>query len=97
MVPEINQTLQLWPQETFFDEYHVFSIVWDETEICWLVDDVKFHSFSITQSTRAAFRNEFFFILNVAVGGNFPGSPDETTVFPTEMKVDYIRVFQEKN
>ena len=81
----------------FFDEYHVFSIIWDETEICWLVDDVKFHSFSITQSTRAAFRNEFFFILNVAVGGNFPGSPDETTVFPTEMKVDYIRVFQEKN
>jgi beta-glucanase (GH16 family) len=40
------------------------------------------------------FRNEFFFIINVAVGGNWPGSPDATTLFPQKLIVDYIRVFQ---
>jgi beta-glucanase (GH16 family) len=40
------------------------------------------------------FHEEFFFIFNVAVGGNWPGNPDATTVFPQQMRVDYIRVFQ---
>jgi hypothetical protein len=42
------------------------------------------------------FQKPFFFILNVAVGGTWPGIPDGSTVFPQEMKVDYIRVFQKK-
>ena len=40
------------------------------------------------------FNDPFFFILNVAVGGNWPGYPDETTTFPVFMAIDYIRVFQ---
>jgi beta-glucanase (GH16 family) len=40
------------------------------------------------------FQEKFFFIFNVAVGGNWPGSPDQTTVFPQKMHVDYVRVFQ---
>ncbi|MEC7389180.1 MAG: glycoside hydrolase family 16 protein, partial [Pseudomonadota bacterium] len=38
---------------------------------------------------------EFFFIFNIAVGGNWPGYPDSTTVFPQRMVVDYVRVFQQ--
>jgi beta-glucanase (GH16 family) len=81
---------------TFYDEYHVFSITWDEHAITWFVNDIPFHSISINDETKEAFHKPFYFIMNVAVGGNWPGSPDQTTVFPTQMSVDYIRVFQEK-
>jgi beta-glucanase (GH16 family) len=80
---------------TFADEFHVFSITWNSSEITWYVDDIKIHSIDITDPTFSAFHTDFYFILNVAVGGNWPGSPDATTVFPQQMRVDYIRVFKE--
>ncbi len=80
---------------TFADKYFVFTIIWDEQEIKWFVDDIEYHSFSITTSDRTEFQNPFYMIFNVAVGGNWPGSPDETTIFPTRMQVDYVRVFSE--
>jgi beta-glucanase (GH16 family) len=40
------------------------------------------------------FNKNFFFVFNVAVGGNFPGNPDNSTAFPQWMVVDYVRVFQ---
>ena len=49
----------------------------------------------ITPEALSAFHNNFYFIMNVAVGGVWPGSPDNTTLFPQWMIVDYIRVFQE--
>lgn len=76
------------------EAYHVFSIIWDESSIKWLVDDEVYNQLSITDPTMSEFHQEFWFILNVAVGGNWPGSPDATTSFPQQMKVDYIRVFQ---
>lgn len=79
---------------SFSDEYHVFSIVWTDELISFLVNDQEYHSFSITQSERAAFQKEFFFIMNIAVGGDWPGSPNSSTFFPTRMSVDYVRVFQ---
>ena len=78
----------------FADEYHLFSILWDETSIQWFVNDIKFHEIDITPSHMTEFHEKFFLIFNVAVGGRWPGSPDATTVFPQQMKVDYIRVFQ---
>ena len=81
---------------TFADEFHVFSIIWTESEIKWYVDDNLFHTFSTTPVDRSEFQEPFYLIFNVAVGGNWPGSPDGTTVFPTQMQVDYVRVFQEK-
>jgi len=82
------------PTGRFYDEFHVFSIIWTEEEIKWLVDDNEFKTFDITPADREEFSKPFYFIMNVAVGGNLPGSPDEATVFPTQMNVDYIRVFQ---
>lgn len=79
---------------TFADEFHVFSIVWDETNIRWYVDNNLFQTINITPANLNEFHEAFFFIFNVAVGGNWPGSPDATTVFPQRMVVDYIRVFQ---
>lgn len=78
----------------FSDKFHVFSIVWDETSITWYLDDVQFNVVDITPENLSEFQEEFFLIFNVAIGGNWPGSPDATTVFPQRMIVDYVRVFQ---
>ncbi|WP_420315885.1 family 16 glycosylhydrolase [Ekhidna sp.] len=79
----------------FNDEFHVFTIMWDQNQIRWFLDDRQYHSMSITPAELSEFRNEFFLIFNVAVGGNWPGSPNSSTVFPQRMIVDYVRVFQD--
>lgn len=81
--------------ETLASAFHVFSLVWTSRSITWYIDDVQFHSVDITPAGLAAFQEAFFFIFNVAVGGNWPGSPNSSTVFPQRMLVDYIRVFQQ--
>jgi beta-glucanase (GH16 family) len=81
--------------ETLSTSFHVYSIEWDSTAITWYLDDVQFHTMTIDNSASlAAFRKEFFFIFNIAVGGNWPGNPNSSTVFPQRMIVDYVRVFQ---
>ncbi|MCF8367251.1 MAG: family 16 glycosylhydrolase [Bacteroidales bacterium] len=79
----------------FADDYHIFAVEWDSQEIRGYVDENKFYTANLTPAELSEFRNNFFIILNVAVGGNWPGSPDATTVFPQTMKVDYVRVYQE--
>lgn len=78
----------------FSDKYHVFSIVWDRNYITWYLDGQPFNTLSSSQINNYPFNNPQFFIMNIAVGGDWPGDPDETTVFPQHMDVDYVRVFQ---
>ena len=80
---------------TFADQFHVFTLKWNAQNIKWYVDDNLYHTINITPADLEEFRKEFFFIFNVAVGGNLPGSPNSNTVFPQSMVVDYVRVFQE--
>lgn len=80
--------------ETFSDTFHVFSAIWDRSKIDWYVDDKLFGSFNYPSASGNIFRLPYYFLMNVAVGGRWPGSPDNNTVFPQEMVVDYIRVFQ---
>jgi len=80
----------------FADDFHIFAVEWDSQEIRGYVDGNKFYTINITPDGLSEFKNNFFIILNVAVGGNWPGNPDSNTVFPQQMKVDYIRVFQSK-
>ena len=79
----------------FADSFHTFSIVWTPQQISWYCDDHKYLSISITPSGLSAFHNKFFIILNLAVGGNWPGSPNSSTVFPQTMLVDYVRVYKD--
>lgn len=78
----------------YADEFHVFSIIWDQNSIKWYRDDILYNELDITPSQLSEFHAKFFFIFNVAVGGEWPGSPDNTTQFPQQMAVDYVRVFQ---
>ena len=72
----------------------MFSIIWDQNSIKWYRDDIKYHELDIKPSSLSEFQEEFFFIFNVAVGGDWPGSPNASTQFPQIMAVDYVRVFQ---
>ena len=84
------------PSGSFHGQYHVFSIIWDENSIRWLVDNVQYNEVDITSDALIdEFRNEMFFIVNLAVGGNWPGPPNGSTSFPQHLVVDYIRVFQD--
>ena len=78
----------------YADEWHVFSIIWDANQIRFLRDDIQYHAMNISGPELTEFHQNFFFIFNVAVGGNWPGSPDNSTEFPQQMYVDYVRVFQ---
>ena len=80
----------------FYDQFHVFSMDWKQDQIKLFVDDNLFLTVNKADlaSSPYPFNAPFFFILNVAVGGNWPGNPDATTTFPQRMIVDYIRVFQ---
>lgn len=76
------------------DEFHVYSIVWTPESIIWYLDNVQFSVINIQPAGLSEFHQNFFLIFNVAVGGNWPGSPNATTSFPQHMIVDYVRVFQ---
>jgi beta-glucanase (GH16 family) len=84
------------PSGDFSQKFHVFSIIWSQDMIKWLVDDQLF--LTTTKADVGAANYPFnaaqFFIFNVAVGGNWPGPPDAATPFPQRMFVDYVRVFQ---
>lgn len=93
---ESGQGISLTFPETFADEFHVFSIEWEENSIRWFLDDVEYHSIgpSDMNGQNYPFNQPFYFLMNIAVGGNWPGPPTEDTTFPEFMAVDYIRVFQ---
>ena len=80
----------------FSDDFHVYGIEWETDAIRWYVDDNIYYSVNLKDFDRAkwVYDHPFFIILNVAVGGGWPGLPDETTVFPQYMIVDYVRVYQ---
>lgn len=82
-----------------FSQYHTYSVEWDPNYIRWFVDGVQYNEFYIANGTgnTEEFQRPFFIILNLAVGGNWPGSPNASTPFPAQMLVDYVRVYQDSN
>lgn len=77
-------------------QYHIYSIEWDENSIIWLLDGNQFWEGNIKGNINSTeeFHSPFYIILNLAIGGSWPGSPDATTAFPDTMSVDYVRVYQ---
>lgn len=80
--------------EKFADQYHVFGAEWDANQIRWYLDGRFWFAANITINDTDEFHAPFHLLLNVAVGGQWPGNPDATTVFPQEMDVDWVRVYQ---
>ena len=83
--------------DTFDDDYHVFAIERDPQHISWWVDDELYYRLTpadIPAGTAWAFEDQFFVILNLAVGGDYVGSPDPSTEFPATVSVDYVRYYE---
>jgi beta-glucanase (GH16 family) len=84
------------PTGLFNDQFHVFSMEWEQDQMKFYVDDNLFST--VTKADLGAnnypFNESFYFIVNLAVGGNWPGPPDAATVFPQWLIVDYIRIYQ---
>jgi beta-glucanase (GH16 family) len=74
--------------------FHIFSIRWTESSIEWYIDGVQEHVLDTTPSSMSEFRQPYFLLLNLAVGGNFPGSPRHATAFPAQLVVDWVHVYQ---
>jgi len=78
----------------FADDFHIFELEWTPHKLIWYVDGNEVTSFDISSEKYTEFHKEFFLLLNIAVGGTFAGRPDESSVFPQYMYVDWIRVYK---
>lgn len=80
----------------YADDFHIYALEWTTNKLAWFVDGLQYFSVtpsSLPSSSAWVFTNAQFILLNVAVGGVWPGNPDGTTVFPQQMLVDYVRVY----
>ena len=78
--------------------FHTYSITWDSLAIKWYMDDQLYYLLNIQNNVNGTeeFHERFYLILNLAVGGNWPGYPDGATVFPADFVVDYVRVYKDQ-
>lgn len=86
------------PATSVVNHFHTYTVEWEPGEIRWYVDGQHYQTqtewWSSAAPYPAPFNQRFHMILNVAVGGNWPGNPDGSSVFPQTMEVDYVRVYQ---
>jgi beta-glucanase (GH16 family) len=93
----IGSSYTLPGDQLFANDFHVFAVEWEPKAIRFYVDDHLYGTRTpaeLPKGTKWVYDHPFFLILNVAVGGDWPGNPDETSVFPQTMSVDYLRVYQ---
>jgi beta-glucanase (GH16 family) len=93
---DLTSSFSLPAGQSFADDYHVYAVEWQPGSLSFYVDSNNYATFTQSQwpaGGQWVFDHPFFIILNVAVGGNWPGSPDATTQFPQQMLIDYVRVY----
>jgi beta-glucanase (GH16 family) len=84
----LGQDVGTYCGPTFSDQFHVFSVEWSPSSIIWLVDDVeRFRSYQKVPAV------PMYILINLAVGGDWVGPPDEATQFPAVLEIDYVRVY----
>jgi beta-glucanase (GH16 family) len=96
---DLTQTITLPAGRKLADGFHVYALEWEPGIVRFYLDANLFATFTDAQWPSGGtwvFDHKFFIILNVAVGGDWPGAPDPTTVFPQRMLIDYVRVYQRK-
>jgi beta-glucanase (GH16 family) len=93
----IGDPFSLPDNARFADDFHVYAVEWEPKAIRFYVDDHLYGTRTPTElpkNTKWAYDHPFFMLLNVAVGGSWPGNPDATSQFPQTMLVDYVRVYK---
>ncbi len=93
----IGSPFELPAGQRFADDFHVYAVEWEPKAIRFYVDDHLYatrNPVELPKGARWVYNHPFFLLLNVAVGGAWPGNPDASTVFPQTMLVDYVRVYR---
>jgi beta-glucanase (GH16 family) len=92
-------TYKLPNNASFADAFHTFAIEWAPGTVSFFVDDNLYETQKspVPNGDTWEFDHPFFLLINVAVGGQWPGSPDATTTFPQTLKVDWVRAYQKNN
>jgi beta-glucanase (GH16 family) len=83
-------------QGAFSDAFHIFELEWNPDSLLWFVDGQQYASMPIASDELSEFHEEFFILLNIAVGGSHAGRPNSNTTFPQHMYVDWVRVYENK-
>lgn len=90
-------TYSLHHGKKFSDDFHTFAVEWEPDRVRFFVDDKKYETVrrkDLPPGTKWVFDHPFFMLLNLAVGGDWPGAPDGTTKFPQTMQVDWVRAYE---
>src|SRR4051812_49290751 len=93
----IGSPFSLADGKKFAEDFHVYAVEWEPTQLRFFVDDHLYATRTpsdLPQGAKWVYDHKFFVILNIAVGGGWPGNPDKTTTFPQQMLVDYVRAYQ---
>jgi beta-glucanase (GH16 family) len=93
----LSSTYALPAGQRVADDFHVFAVEWEPNAIRFYTDDHLYATRTpadLPKGTKWVYDHPFFLLLNVAVGGGWPGNPDATSVFPQTMLVDYVRVYE---
>ena len=94
----ISTPFQLKPQANPSEHFHVYAVEWRKDEIRFLVDKKVYKQItpaSLPPNTTWVYDHPMFLLLNLAVGGAWPGNPDATTKFPQDYVIDWVRVYQQ--
>ncbi|MGL1958013.1 MAG: glycoside hydrolase family 16 protein [Colwellia sp.] len=98
----------IYPETSMSQQFHIYTIEWEAGEIRWYIDDTHYATQrqtgwmtcggaikeGFTKTDSAPFDQKVHLILNLAIGGNWPGDPNSSTIFPQEMLIDYVRVYE---
>jgi beta-glucanase (GH16 family) len=96
---DLTAIFNLPPGQSFADDFHLYAVEWEPDTVRFYVDTnlyANFHSSDWPTGGIWVFNHPFFIILNLAVGGDWPGPPDACTKFPQTMLVDYVRVYTKR-
>jgi beta-glucanase (GH16 family) len=87
------------PTGALSDSYHLYAVEWEAQQVRFYIDSTLYATFApsnLPSGSPWEFNKPFFLLLNLAVGGDWPGNPDQTTQFPQQTLVDYVRVYQKQ-
>ncbi len=96
----IGASFQLAGKEHFAEDFHIYAVEWEPNAIRFFVDDNLYTTRTpadLPKGAKWVYDHPFFLLLNVAVGGFWPGDPDDSSTFPQSMLVDFVRVYSRKD